>query len=48
MVGDDLHEPVIHQHEAKLFGNDIRRQQQRTAKKGGGDKALAEGRHGAP
>ena len=48
MVGDHLHEPVIHQRKAKLLANDVHNQQERAAQKGGGHQTFPEQGDGAP
>ena len=47
VIGDDLHEAVIHHDEAKLLGDNVHHQQQRTAQQCRGNEALAEQGDGA-
>ena len=48
VIGDGLHQPVIHHHKAKLLADHIYDQQNRAAQKGRRNQTFAKKRHSSP
>ena len=46
MVGDDLHETIVYQIEAKLFADNVYDQQQNTAQQRRGNQTFSKQRYG--